>query len=148
MAGPPPGKASLALAAGLDQYHLFTFWVVLMFLGARSRICWELSQVLSYNQHYFRLARSGSVASQQVLSSILIRSEFPAVGVKKPSRCARREAWPSRAGFRSFLYPDKPVWLPLNEKTVGPFPPPSRVFFSWLRSEIAVSRSVTCFWWI
>ena len=47
------------------------------------------------------LARSGSVAPhQQVLSSILIRSEFPAVGVKKIPRCARREAWPSRAWAR------------------------------------------------
>ena len=46
------------------------------------------------------LARSGSVAPQQVLSSILIRSEFPAVGVKKPPRCARREAWSSRAWAR------------------------------------------------
>ena len=37
------------------------------------------------------LARSGSVAPQQVLSSILIRSEFPAVGVKKkPSLCSPR----------------------------------------------------------
>jgi len=36
------------------------------------------------------LARSGSVAPQQVLSSILIRSEFPAVGVKKNSLCSSR----------------------------------------------------------
>ena len=46
------------------------------------------------------LARSGSVAPQQILNSILIRSEFPTIGVKKPYRCARREAWPSRAWAR------------------------------------------------
>ena len=36
--------------------------------------------------------------------------------------------------FRGFLYPGKPVWLPLNEKTVGPFPP--RVEFFLDRSTI------------
>ena len=76
------------------------------------------------------LARSGSVAPQQVLSSILIRSEFPVVGVKQPPRCARREAWPSRAWtrVRGFLYPDKPVWLHLNEKNGGAVSSPCRVF--------------------
>ena len=45
------------------------------------------------------LARPDSVASQQVLSSILIRSEFLAVGVKK-ILYARREAQPSRTFSR------------------------------------------------
>jgi len=38
--------------------------------------------------------------SQQVLSSILIRSEFQAAERKKPPRCARRKAWPSWAWAR------------------------------------------------
>ena len=65
------------------------------------------------------LAQSGSVAPQQVLSSILIKSEFPAVGVKKPLVVLAARFGPLRHG---------PVWLPLNEKTVGLFPPPGRVF--------------------
>ena len=32
-------------------------------------------------------------------------------------------------GFGGFLYPGKPVWLPLNEKTVGPFTPWVEFFF-------------------
>ena len=77
------------------------------------------------------LARSGSVAPQQVLSSILIRSEFPAVGVKNPLAVLAARLGPlgHGPGFRSFLYPDKPVWLPLNEKTVGLFPPRVEFFF-------------------
>ena len=45
-----------------------------------------------------QLASPGPVASrsQQVLSSILIRSEFQATERKKTPRCARRKAWPSR----------------------------------------------------
>ena len=78
------------------------------------------------------LARSGSVAPQQFLSSILIRSEFPAVGVKKTLVVLAASLGPlgHEPEFGGFLYPGKPVWLPLNEKTVGPFPPPGRVFFS------------------
>ena len=77
------------------------------------------------------LARSGSVAPQQVLSSILIRSEFPAVGVKKPLTVLAAMLGPLGHGrwFGGFLYPGKPVWLPLNEKTVGPFPPRIEFFF-------------------
>ena len=33
-----------------------------------------------------------------------------------------------RPRFGGFLYPGKPVWLPLNEKMVGPFPPPIEFF--------------------
>ena len=77
------------------------------------------------------LARSGSVAPQQVLSSIFIRSEFPAVGVKKTLAILDPRLGLLGHGLRfgGFLYPGKPVWLPLNEKTVGPFLPPGRVFF-------------------
>ena len=76
------------------------------------------------------LARSGSVAPQQVLSSILIRSEFPAVGVKKPLDVLAARLGPlgHGPGFEGFIYPGKPVWLPLNEKMVESFPPPGRVF--------------------
>ena len=35
-------------------------------------------------------------------------------------------------GFGGFLYPGKSVWLPLNEKTVGPFPPSVEFFFKKL----------------
>ena len=42
-------------------------------------------------------------------------------------------------GFGRFLYPGKPVWLPLNEKTVGPFlPPPVEFFFQVLRKFLSI----------
>jgi len=49
-----------------------------------------------------QLASPGPVASrsQQVLSSIFIRSEFQAAERKKTPRCARRKAWPSWAWAR------------------------------------------------
>ena len=79
------------------------------------------------------MASPGPVASrsQQVLSSILIRSEFPAVGVKKPLAVLAARLGPlgHGSGFGGFLYPGKPVWLPLNEKTVGPFSPPVEFFY-------------------
>ena len=61
---------------------------------------------------------------------------------------ARLDSLGHGSEFGGFLYPDKPVWLTLNEKNGEAVSSPGRVFFSWLRSEIAVSRSVTCFWWI
>ena len=70
----------------------------------------------------------GPVASrsQQVLSSILIRSEFQAAERKNPLAVLAVRLGPHGhgPGFRGFLYPGKPVWLPLNEKTVGRFFPP------------------------
>ena len=79
------------------------------------------------------LARSGNIASQQALSSILIRSEFSAVGLKKSLAVLAARLGPLGHGqeFGGFLYPGKPVWLPLNEKTVGPFPPPVEFFLSF-----------------
>ena len=69
--------------------------------------------------------------SQQVLSSNLIRSEFQAAERKKT--LAVLAAWLGPhghgPGFGGFLYPVSPVRLPLNEKTVGPFHTPGRVFF-------------------
>jgi len=85
------------------------------------------------------LARSGSVAPQQVLSSILIRSEFQAAERKKnPFAVLAERLGPHGHGpeFGGFLYPGKPVWLPLNEKTVGCFFPPGRVFFFRLLSPV------------
>ena len=64
------------------------------------------------------------------MSSILITSEFSTVGVKKPLAVLAARLGPLGHGpeFGGFLYSGKPVWLPLNEKMVGPFPPPDRVF--------------------
>jgi len=39
--------------------------------------------------------------------------------------------------------PGKPVWLPLNEKTVGPFLSPDRVFFSiYSTSSVGMSDQI------
>ena len=52
------------------------------------------------------------------------------------------------SGFGGFLYPGKPVWLPLNKKTVGPFPPPVEFFlFKKNRKKIeavASSKNMKC----
>jgi len=45
-------------------------------------------------------------------------------------------------GFGVFLYPVKLVRLPLNEKTVGPFHTPGRVFFVGVLGFDSVSRFV------
>ena len=76
-----------------------------------------------------QLASPGPVASrsQQILSSILIRSEFQTVERKKNPLAvlaARLGPHGLGPGFGGFLYPGKPVRLPLNEKTVGPFHTP------------------------
>ena len=46
-------------------------------------------------------------------------------------------------GFGGFLYPGKPVWLPLNEKIVGPFLSPGRVFFPiYSTSSVGMSGQI------
>ena len=83
-----------------------------------------------------QLASPGPVASrsQQVLSSILIRSEFQTAERKKtPSLCSPQGLALIGMGQGSggSFYPGNLVRLPLNEKTVGPFhTPPGRVFFT------------------
>ena len=78
------------------------------------------------------LARSGSVAPPTGPEFDSHQKRISGCWGKKKTLvvlAARLDPLGHGPGFGGFIYPDKPVWLSLNEKTMGPFPSRVEFFF-------------------